>query len=97
MLHCVNKESAKCKFSLDLLRIIAYQSMEHNVRFFCKHISGKLNKQADNLSRNRINQFKQMAIGANPEPDKIPEPMWPLSKLLDKKYTDVELLIKLMY
>ena len=34
--------------------MITLESLKQNVRFFAKHVMGKLNKRADNLSRGNL-------------------------------------------
>lgn len=62
-----------------LIRIITKTSMEHNVRFFAEHVPGKRNALADNLSRLKINRFKELAphtIAKEPTP--FPAKLWPI-------------------
>ena len=67
---------------LKLIRIITLKSLKHNVRFFGKHLGSKQNRAADNLSRLKVQLFKNEAAGKIDKwPAPLPDKLWPASKL----------------
>ena len=45
---------------------------------------GKTNKRADNLSRMKIDTFKNLCPEAKPKPDPVHEDFWPIDKVWSK-------------
>lgn len=77
----INESTSSCKLCMFLIRQITITSMEHNVRFFAKHISGKKNVLADSLSRLKIGKFKKLAhLDIDPEPTALPNNLWPIPR-----------------
>ena len=77
----INKNTSSCKNCLHLIRIIVLHSMRLNVRVFARYISSKNNKSADFLSRLRLQDFRILNPEADQEMMKIPEQLWPISKI----------------
>ena len=85
----INQTTTSCKNCMVLVRILVLKGMVENVRIFCRHIEGSKNILADNLSRNRIDLFHDNCIAMNKimndYPTKVPEIIWPPSKIWKKK------------
>ena len=79
----VNNTSSKCKNCMILIRKLTLKCLQNNARVFCHWVKGSLNQRADFLSRQKICQFKKLVTGAkiDPEPTKLPEELWPASKI----------------
>ena len=77
----VNNSSARCINCMTLIRWVTLTSMRNNTRFFVDHISGKKNKLADLLSRNKMNEFWRIAPkNTKKKPEVMPENLWPIQK-----------------
>ena len=65
-----------------LIRLLVLQGLVFNVHITAKHVSGKLNRISDQLSRNRTEQMHRENPGrftATPTP--LPEQLWPIQKI----------------
>lgn len=76
----VNRASSKCPRCMHLIRHITLVSMEHNVRFFLRHIKGKFNTIADLLSRGRVSECRRMLPKGKllEPPETMPKQLWPI-------------------
>ena len=77
----VNDMSSTCKYCMHLLRILALNGLRFNQRITAKFVGTKDNGLADALSRGQITRFRRLGPQMNEFPHRIPECMWPLSKL----------------
>ena len=73
----INKMSSKDKMVMAMVRPLVLACLTHNIAFKAQHLPGKNNIEADLLSRLKVEEFKRLAVTANPEPDKIPENLLP--------------------
>ena len=73
----INKMSSRDKVVMSLVRPLVLTCLRHNILFRAEHIPGKLNIEADLLSRLKVKEFKEVATRARPEPDKIPANLLP--------------------
>ena len=80
--YIVNDMVGKCRNTMTLLRLLTLDNMKHNRRIFVQHISGKSNNLSDALSRLKFNRFfREAPKNVNIYPEKLPECLWPLSKI----------------
>ena len=81
----LNLNTSGCRNCLVLIRFIVLESLTWNVRIFAKYVESKNNNFADALSRLQLNRFWYDAQKSEkefePEPCKIPELLWPVSKI----------------
>lgn len=73
----LNKMSSKDKTIMLLVRPLVLACLKHNIRFRSRHIPGRLNIQADLLSRLKVQEFKGLTPTAHPEPDQVPAHLLP--------------------
>jgi hypothetical protein len=77
----INRQTSKEKNIMCLVRTLVLTALRNNIMIRAKHIPGTQNILADNLSRFRLQEFKDTAyrIGweVNPEPTDIPPPIRP--------------------
>ena len=81
VVHMINNTSSKCKNCMVLIRIITLVAMAKNVRIFAKYVDTKSNSKADTLSRLEFARFWRLDPGMNESCEKIPDHLWPISKL----------------
>ena len=85
VVHMINNSSSNCKNCMVLLRLIILKGMINNVKITAKHVAGKLNKFSDLLSRMKYGEFRKQARLERKQfdklPTKVPEELWPMSKL----------------
>ena len=93
LLHCdnigvvemVNKMSSKCKNCMYLLRLLMVQNLLDNRIIKVKYIKSKDNYLSDALSRQKVDLFLKKALpGTKILPEKLPEEIWPLSRIFQK-------------
>ena len=78
----VNNMAGKCKNTMMLLRLLALDNMRRDRRVFVEHIEGKQNNLSDALSRLQFDRFFDQAPNdVNEYPERLPEELWPLSKI----------------
>ena len=78
----VNHTTSGCKNCMVLMRILVINNLVHNRCIVVKYIKTKENSAADALSRGRIHDFKKdVKIAVNDKSDKIPEFLWPPTKI----------------
>ena len=78
----VNSTSSNCKNCMYLIRLLALSGLVNNRRVFAKHVRTGNNGLADSLSRLDFDRFYCLAgDGIDPEPESLPEVIWPLSKI----------------
>ena len=85
VVNMINLTTTSCRNCMVLIRILVLKGMIENVRIFCRHVAGKKNILADNLSRNRLDLFeancrKQKRIMTIHATD-VPDAIWPISKI----------------
>ena len=78
----INSSSARCKQSMNLIRIITLESMKRNVRVYAKHVTTENNSLADALSRLQMEHFWRLApVDMKRGKTPIPADLWPVQKL----------------
>ena len=81
----VNSSSFSCKNCMKLLRLLTLRCMQFNTRVFARWVRGSSNLRADMLSRQKILPFLKLktqdGLFHNELPEKLPEELWPASKL----------------
>ena len=89
----VNDMSCKCKNSMFLIRKLVLNNLKFNHRIWVEYIKSKDNVQADALSRMEFNRFwKNSPVDMDRNPSKLPDVLWPASKLWqddDVKYEKI--------
>jgi hypothetical protein len=73
LVTALNKQTAKDKTLMALIRRAVLLLLRLNARIIATHIQGKHNSCADALSRNRVNVFQKLFPGCDPEPSQVPE------------------------
>ena len=81
VVHMINNSSSKYKNCMVLIRIIPLMSMTKNVRVFAKYVTSKDNAKADALSQLNFSKFWALDPGMSPNPTKLPDDLWPISKI----------------
>ena len=85
VVNMINLTTTSCKNCMVLVRMIVLKGLLENVRIFARHVEGKKNFYADNLSRDKILYFKFLAKKHgrkfDPTPVSIPEGIWPVTKI----------------
>ena len=82
----INSNVASTKNSMVLIRIIVLKCLVENVKLKAKYVASEDNNFADHLSRGRIKDFRKESKGKyEKEPTPIPEEIWPISKVWQKK------------
>ena len=78
----VNTGVSGCKNCQYLLRMLTLNNLIHNRRLFAEYVPTKTNHLSDCLSRLKIRTFlKDCPLGTNKYSDRLPEQLWPASKL----------------
>ena len=77
----INNNTSSCPNCLTLIRLLVLHSMKMNTRVFATYITSKNNKNADLLSRLKVDEFRRRNPGADLQPMAINESIWPLNKL----------------
>ena len=77
----INNNTSSCPNCLTLIRLLVLHSMKMNTRVFATYITSKNNKNADLLSRLKIDEFRRRNPGADLQPTAINESIWLLNKL----------------
>ena len=89
-LHCdnesvcrmINRSSTSCKNCMVLIRIIVLECLNQNVHLSAEWLSTNDNGMADALSRLDFSRFRRLSKGRkNLWPDKLPEAIWPITKI----------------
>lgn len=82
VVEMINASSTKSPTCMKLIRHITFLGIKWNAIFFCKHVPGLKNKQADFLSRMNMQGFKKVAKELGKELDKgltlLPKELWPV-------------------
>ena len=82
VIHMVNTGVSSCRQCMYLLRLLTLNNLLWNRRVFVIYVSSKNNNLSDCLSRMKIQEFFDAAPSyTNPQPDKLPEELWPMSKI----------------
>ena len=80
--HMVNNLSAHCPNNMFLIRLIALETMVHNVHVTVKHVKSKDNEKADALSRLQFDRFSRLAGDyMNKFPTEMPSCIWLVEKI----------------
>ena len=61
VVHMINRSSSKCLNCMELLRIITFQGLIHNVQITAKHVPGVQNNFADLMSRLKYKEFRKLS------------------------------------
>lgn len=84
VVEMINQSSTKSPSCMQLIRHITFLTIQWNNRFFCRHVAGLKNREADLLSRMKIGKFKREAKLNNrridPNPTPLPDQLWPVPK-----------------
>lgn len=75
--HIINSQTCKDSQIMILIRHLVLLSLKYNVMLKSEHIAGRLNTEADLLSRLQIDRFLQMAPSADKQPTQIPQELLP--------------------
>ena len=85
VIHMVNKGTSKCRQSMVLIRYLTLLCLTHNTKLNVEYIPSKRNTSADLLSRMNYKEFiknaKREKLLFKRYPEKIPEDLWPMSKI----------------
>ena len=85
VVHMINNNSSKCANCMVLIRIIVMQGLMFNVRISAKHVSGKLNRFSDLMSRMKYKEFRKLARTTGRSFERqhtpIPECLWPMENI----------------
>lgn len=87
LVHVINKQTAKDKHIMFLLRKLVLICLKFNIYFKAQHLTSKENLLCDCLSRSKVNQFLQLAPWAGSNPVNIP-PLPPFPNLKEVTYKD---------
>ena len=82
VVHIINKQTSRDKKIMILVRLLVTTCLKYNIHFKSKHVSGKLNIEADALSRLQILKFQTLCPGANRMPTDVPRELQ-LDRLLE--------------
>ena len=75
----MTSSGANCMY---LIRILTLNNLKFNRSAFARYLSTKQNYLSDALSRSQLERFIRLAlISINKFPDKLPELIWPPSKI----------------
>ena len=77
IVYIINKQTAKDTKLLSLVRTLLLICLRNNILFRARHIKGTRNILADSLSRLKVEKFKALAPGMNPEPTPLPVKLLP--------------------
>ena len=78
----INSTVANSKESMKLLRMLTLNNLKYNRRVFAKYVKTSENTCADALSRLDFDKFfKNAPHNVCRQPEKLPDELWPLSKL----------------
>lgn len=80
VVHIINTMSSRSPDIMVLVRALTLQCLKQNIVVRATHIPGKMNVLTDALSRLQLEKFRQLAPGAEPEPEHMPSHLW---KILD--------------
>lgn len=79
VVHMLNKSSSSCKVCMIMIRLITLWSMKYNVRIFGTHLASAQNREADLLSRGKVQEYLWWAEeGTSDTGDIIMEKIWPM-------------------
>ena len=70
----IKKGRSKCLPIMKLMRTLTWTAAVNNFHVSSKHLSGKLNSVADNLSRLSLQKFREIAPQADQYPQECPPP-----------------------
>ena len=77
----LNSTALSCKHCMILIRKLTLRSLQYNMRIFARWVSGKSNVRSDLLSCQKISKFKALSPQFNSPPTKLPEELWPASRI----------------
>ena len=82
----INDMSGRGPNCMKLLRMLTLNNLKYDRRVFAKHIKGSKNNLSDSLSRLKFKKFfREAPTNVNKYPDKLPNELWPLSKIWIKR------------
>ena len=64
-----------------LIRLLVLSGLIHNRRVYAHYMKSADNGPADSLSRLDFNCFYTIMQGMNPNPENLPQEIWPVSKI----------------
>ena len=73
----INKRSTREVHTMELIRTLVLLCLTFNVNFVARHIPGRVNTLADKLSRCQVEEFKALAVWADPTPTAVPRHLLP--------------------
>ena len=79
--YMINDTSASCKNCMVLLHLIVLECMVQNVKLTAEHVRTDENGKADALSRGQMKRFRELGPDMNEKPKRIPELIWPITKI----------------
>ena len=78
----VNDNTSSCRNCMVLIRIIVLEALKWNVLVKAKYVRSKDNKKSDTLSRRKFELFHRLSnFTANKNPCRVPDQLWPMTKL----------------
>ena len=77
----INASMSSCKNCLQLLRHFILFSLKINTKVTAKYVASKDNRKSDQLSRLKIDQFKEENSDSDRYPTPIPDDLWPMDKI----------------
>ena len=84
-IEMINSSTSKCKQCMKLIRIIILNCLIYNVKVSSRHVRGVDNEFSDYLSRDRIQDFLQLAkdrgVFFNQYKTHVSDQIWPLEQL----------------
>lgn len=78
IVEVLNKQTAKCKRIMSLLRFLVLKCLHVNILFRAQHIPGQKNSISDALSRFQMARFRQLAPTAEQRATPFPAYLWKL-------------------
>ena len=79
----INNTTSSCKNCMVLVRLLTLCNLQYNMRITAKWVMGRKDTRADLLSHQKIKQFKKVTkmMKIDEFPTKLPDELWPASKL----------------
>ena len=81
VVEMINSTVSSCKNCMYLLWLLTLNGLKYNRQLTAQYIDTKSNFLADAFSRNQMDRFRRLGPAMNTFPDKIPEILWPVSKV----------------
>ena len=77
LVDIINKQTAKERGVMVLIRHLVLCCLRHNILFRSKHVLGVLNRECDLLSRLQVEEFRHLASRADEQPTAVPQHLLP--------------------